>query len=253
MATTINARLIHKRGTEASIPTLKDGQIYLCTDSDKIFKGTSIGENKLVGDIKSLINLLDRGYSEIAKDMNGVSYKQIKENGLYKNVGGTPTTGANGVLQVIANTDKWSVAYKWFDLSNANIVEYNSVKDGDSYSAWVKIATNKVTEIPLPLRSNVKEATNTNGYRNTITKKDDGTIIINFAINKADGSNIEPNEMIAIADIPIGYRIHSTFGVASGWGANIAGFTYVDTGNVLVAYSSTSASAIVGNLTGEAI
>lgn len=60
MATTINARLIHKRGTEASIPTLKDGQIYLCTDTDKIFKGTSTGENKLIGDINSLIALKEK-------------------------------------------------------------------------------------------------------------------------------------------------------------------------------------------------
>lgn len=122
-------------------------------------------------------------------------------------------------------------------------------------SKWTteQISINKNTEIPLPLRSTVVEETNTNGYRNVITKKDDGTIVINFVVKKADGSNIKANEMLPVADIPVGYRIHSAFGVASGWGANTAGFTYVDISNVLVAYSPTECKAIVGNLTGELI
>lgn len=57
MATKINARLRHKRGTETSIPTLVDGQIYLCTDTHKIYKGTSTGENVLIGDINELEKL----------------------------------------------------------------------------------------------------------------------------------------------------------------------------------------------------
>lgn len=122
-------------------------------------------------------------------------------------------------------------------------------------SKWTteQISINKNTEIPLPLRSTVVEETNTNGYRNVITKKDDGTIVINFVIKKTDGSRIHANEMIAIADIPVGYRIHPSFGVASGWGTNTAGFTYVDSSNVLVAYSVSECDAIVGNLTGELI
>lgn len=54
MATKINARLRHKRGTEGSIPTLVDGQIYLCTDTHRIYKGTSTGENILISDINKL-------------------------------------------------------------------------------------------------------------------------------------------------------------------------------------------------------
>ena len=54
MATTVNATLKHKRGTEASIPILKDGQIYLCSDTHKVYKGTSAGENILISDIASL-------------------------------------------------------------------------------------------------------------------------------------------------------------------------------------------------------
>lgn len=54
MATKINARLRHKRGTEGSIPTLVDGQLYLCTDTHRVYKGTSTGENILVSDIKKL-------------------------------------------------------------------------------------------------------------------------------------------------------------------------------------------------------
>ena len=210
--------------------------------------------NKSIEEVNSHLNdITNSGYFDIAKDMKGADYKTIKENGFYRNVTGVPTTGTNGVLMVIANTDKWSIAYKWFDLSNATITEYNSSKDGDTYSAWCKVCTDKVTEIPLPLRSTIIEETNTNGYRNVITKKDDGTIVINFVVKKADGSNIKANEMLPVADIPVGYRIHSAFGVASGWGANTAGFTYVDISNVLVAYSPTECKAIVGNLTGELI
>ena len=210
--------------------------------------------NKSIEEVNLHLNdITNSGYFDIAKDMKGADYKTIKENGFYRNVTGVPTTGTNGVLMVIANTDKWSIAYKWFDLSNATITEYNSSKDGDTYSAWCKVCTDKVTEIPLPLRSTIIEETNTNGYRNVITKKDDGTIVINFVVKKADGSNIKANEMLPVADIPVGYRIHSAFGVASGWGANTAGFTYVDISNVLVAYSPTECKAIVGNLTGELI
>lgn len=54
MATTVNATLKHKRGTEASMPILKDGQIYLCSDTQKVYKGTSTGENILISDIASL-------------------------------------------------------------------------------------------------------------------------------------------------------------------------------------------------------
>jgi hypothetical protein len=46
----VNASLRHKRGAETSAPVLKDGQIYLCTDTDKIIKGTASG-NKVIGDI----------------------------------------------------------------------------------------------------------------------------------------------------------------------------------------------------------
>ena len=57
MAQTINVTLKHKRGTEASMPTLKEGQIYLCSDTHKVFKGTSSGENILISDIVALNNL----------------------------------------------------------------------------------------------------------------------------------------------------------------------------------------------------
>ena len=54
MATTVNATLKHKRGTEASMPILKDGQIYLCSDTHKMYKGTSTGDNILISDIAQL-------------------------------------------------------------------------------------------------------------------------------------------------------------------------------------------------------
>lgn len=49
MSTLINAKVQHKRGTEASIPTLLDGQIYLPFDKKRIWKGTS-GGNVLISD-----------------------------------------------------------------------------------------------------------------------------------------------------------------------------------------------------------
>lgn len=54
MSTIINAKVRHKRGTEASIPSLLDGQIYLTTDFRKIYKGTSTG-NKILFDDTELV------------------------------------------------------------------------------------------------------------------------------------------------------------------------------------------------------
>lgn len=81
MATKINARLRHKRGTETSIPTLVDGQIYLCTDTHKIYKGTSTGENILIGDIVELEKLK-------TKDLR--SAKHFTDNSIF-----SPTLGVS--------------------------------------------------------------------------------------------------------------------------------------------------------------
>ena len=54
MSTIINAKVQHKRGTESSIPTLMDGQIYLPYDARKIYKGTTTG-NQIVFDDTEMV------------------------------------------------------------------------------------------------------------------------------------------------------------------------------------------------------
>ncbi|WP_456010667.1 viral A-type inclusion protein [Clostridium butyricum] len=112
--------------------------------------------NKSIEEVNSHLNdITNSGYFDIAKDMKGADYKTIKENGFYRNVTGTPTTGTGGVLLVISNTDKWSVAYKWLSISNAVITEYNACKDGDNYEEWKEISTNDTGWLTLPLSSGV--------------------------------------------------------------------------------------------------
>ena len=53
MATIVNAKFKQKRGTEASIPVLLEGELYVCTDSNKLYVGTSSG-NQLISDISQL-------------------------------------------------------------------------------------------------------------------------------------------------------------------------------------------------------
>lgn len=102
-----------------------------------------------------LNDITNSGYFDISKDAKGAHYKTIKENGFYRNVTGTPTTGTGGVLLVISNTDKWSVAYKWLSISNTVITEYNACKDGDNYEEWKEISTNDTGWINLPLSSGI--------------------------------------------------------------------------------------------------
>lgn len=112
--------------------------------------------NDFKEEVNSQLNdIANSGYFDIAKDMKGADYKTIKENGFYRNVTGTPTTGTGGVLLVISNTDKWSVAYKWLSISNTVITEYNACKDGDNYEEWKEISTNDTGWLNLPLSSGV--------------------------------------------------------------------------------------------------
>lgn len=111
---------------------------------------------QLISDNTSHLNdIRNSGYFDISKDAKGAHYKTIKENGFYRNVTGTPTTGTGGVLLVISNTDKWSVAYKWLSISNTVITEYNACKDGDNYEEWKEISTNDTGWLNLPLSSGV--------------------------------------------------------------------------------------------------
>lgn len=256
MATKINARLRHKRGTEISIPTLVDGQIYLCTDTHKIYKGTSTGENILIGDIKQLTSIANKVNTPITIHNDNVDMNTITTTGLHRirTTLNSPTGGDMDYIVDVFNPFEDSaiiiqICYCLWE--NTNVIYERKLVNGKWTVTQLSMHENK--EIALPLRSTVVEYGNSTGYRNTITKKNDGTVIINFVIKKTDGSRINANEMISIADIPVGYRIHPSFGVASGWGTNTAGFTYVDNSNVLVAYSVSECDAIVGNLTGELI
>lgn len=256
MTTNINARLRHKRGTEATMPTLVDGQLYLCTDTQKMYKGTSMGENILVGDIKLLTSIANKVNTPITIHNDNEDINAITTTGLHRirtNIN-SPTGGDMDYVVDVFNPFEDSaiiiqICYCLWE--NTNVIYERKLVN----SKWTvtQLSMNENKEITLPLRDTFAEYANSGGYRNTITKKNDGTVIINFAIKKSDGSKIRANEMISIADIPLGYRVHPTFGVASGWGTNTAGFTYVDDSNVLVAYSVSECDAIVGNLRGELI
>ena len=112
--------------------------------------------NEDIEKVNSQLNdITNSGYFDISKDAKGAHYKTIKENGFYRNVTGTPTTGTGGVLLVISNTDKWSVAYKWLSISNTVITEYNACKDGDNYEEWKEISTNDTGWLNLPLSSGI--------------------------------------------------------------------------------------------------
>lgn len=201
-----------------------------------------------------LNDITNSGYLDISKDAKGVDYKTIKSNGFYRNVTGTPTVGTSGVLQVMANTDKWSIVYKWSTISNAVITEYISCKDGDNYSQWKQISNNQNKEIELPLNSPYLEYAGVSaGYSNKIIRKDNGTIIISFCVKKADGSRIAANELIGIANIPVGYRIKACFGSASIWGGFKPSLAYIDGSHTLTCRAVEEGEAIVGNIIGEAI
>lgn len=204
--------------------------------------------------IAHLNDITNSGYFDISKDAKGADYKTIKSNGFYRNVTGTPTVGTSGVLQVMANTDKWSVVYRWSTISNAVITEYISCKDGDNYSQWKQISNNQNKEIELPLNSPYLEYAGVSaGYSNKIIRKDNGTIIISFCVKKADGSRISANELMAIANIPVGYRIKACFGSASIWGGFKQSLTYIDGSHTLTCRAVEEGEAIVGNIIGEAI
>lgn len=220
------------------------------TNTENISKNT-----KNIESLDAQMNdITNSGYLDLAKDANGADYKTIKSNGFYRNVTGTPTAGTSGLLQVMANTDKWSIVYRWSTISNAVITEYISCKDGDNYSQWKQISNNQNKEIELPLNSPYLEYAGVSaGYSNKIIRKDNGTIIISFCVKKADGSRIAANELIGIANIPVGYRIKACFGSASIWGGFKPSLAYIDGSHTLTCRAVEEGEAIVGNIIGEAI
>lgn len=123
-------------------------------------------------------------------------------------------------------------------------------------SVWttVQMSSNKSKEIPLPLNSPYLEYAGVSaGYSNKIIKKDNGTIIISFCVKKADGSRIAANELIGIANIPVGYRIKACFGSASIWGGFKPSLAYIDGSHTLTCRAVEEGEAIVGNIIGEAV
>ncbi|EDT75155.1 hypothetical protein [Clostridium butyricum] len=256
-----------RRGKKANLPTLSAGEPAFCTDTNQLFVGNGASNieyakqsdvsainTKVTNNTAQLNDITNSGYFDISKDAKGADYKTIKSNGFYRNVTGTPTVGTSGVLQVMANTDKWSVVYRWSTISNAVITEYISCKDGDNYSQWKQISNNQNKEIELPLNSPYLEYAGVSaGYSNKIIRKDNGTIIISFCVKKADGSRISANELMAIANIPVGYRIKACFGSASIWGGFKQSLTYIDGSYTLTCRAVEEGEAIVGNIIGEAI
>ena len=67
MATIVNAKFKQKRGTEASIPILLEGELYVCTDSKKVYVGTASG-NQLICDISQLNEMVNK--NKIVENLN---------------------------------------------------------------------------------------------------------------------------------------------------------------------------------------
>lgn len=94
MATIVNAKFKQKRGTEESMPTLLEGEFYVCTDSYKLYVGSASG-NKLICDISQLnentqeinnLKTLENWNSAVLEngwlDNNNVGFKYFKHNGI---------------------------------------------------------------------------------------------------------------------------------------------------------------------------
>lgn len=78
MATIVNAKFKQKRGTEASIPVLLEGELYVCIDSNKLYVGTASG-NQLICDISKL-NDIENNKLDKSKGVNNCS---TTEEGFY--------------------------------------------------------------------------------------------------------------------------------------------------------------------------
>ena len=112
MATIVNAKFKQKRGTEESMPTLLEGELYVCTDSKKLYVGTASG-NQLICDISKL-NDITKTYDDLLPIVPDEGFS-------------LDTSNLNGYFKINGNIVK-----VWFSIKSNTIKEANT---------WVKITT----------------------------------------------------------------------------------------------------------------
>ena len=86
MATIVNAKFKQKRGTEASIPVLLEGELYVCTDSNKLYVGTASG-NQLICDISQL--------NDMAQDIENINTDLTIKTGTISGLNGATISNYN--------------------------------------------------------------------------------------------------------------------------------------------------------------
>ena len=237
---------------------------------------SQMNEKANLSDVKIFTSLSDIGLSldDMTTDFGSNILKMIKAMGrnrklvLYPYSAETNTNLYNSVKTWCeVNTDAYTLviesSFNGAENLPNKIEVYPNTNTGNNryFVGFYDNAMGKCREvagldssISLPLRSTLVEYEGVaSGYSNKIIKKDNGIIIIHFCVKKSDGSGIKANELLFIADIPVGYRIKSTFGVASAWAGFKPSLPYLDSGNVLVCRVTEDCTAVVGNIIGEAI
>lgn len=266
--THINNTDIH---VAASDKTKWDSYEQLISDN-----ASHLNEKANLSDVKIFTSLSDIGLSldDMTTDFGSNILKMIKAMGrnrklvLYPYSAETNTNLYNSVKTWCeVNTDAYTLviesSFNGAENLPNKIEVYPNTNTGNNryFVGFYDNAMGKCREvagldssISLPLRSTLVEYEGVaSGYSNKIIKKDNGIIIIHFCVKKSDGSGIKANELLFIADIPVGYRIKSTFGVASAWAGFKPSLPYLDSGNVLVCRVTEDCTAVVGNIIGEAI
>lgn len=148
MSTLINAKLRHKRGTEASIPMLLDGQLYLCTDSHKLFKGTATG-NVCIGDITLLglkANEADATRTTANKTTVTGAINELNDKGAYNVIvsNTSAVSSASGATTAVP-FDTNVIDPKTMHSTTVNNTRVNIVKSGTylivGYGMWSGYST----------------------------------------------------------------------------------------------------------------
>lgn len=160
MATTINARIKHKRGIESSMPSLKPGQLFLCTDTDKIYKGTESGRNVCVSDIKKLNNLIQFENIKQSTDLIVASNVQtiIPFNTISENSNIVEVT--NGNIKILSSGVYLIIPNVWFYGLEINtpysIALYNNDNNVSGNASAICTANNGYTinSFPYVIRFN---------------------------------------------------------------------------------------------------
>lgn len=203
MGQTTTAKLKHKRGTEASMPTLADGQLYLCTDTEKIYKGKS-GTNICIGDIKSLVEntqefcllrLTDGSQNcEGLNVTNNVLFDNVEKTSLfnYDQSTGEVTFNKSGLyevsvsLRLVQTTTNGTFCYLAGiningQLENQNALSWKRDTDnGGMNTIWITTSAilkiNKNSKLKITISSNITSgysvvATSQNCQTSTMIKK----------------------------------------------------------------------------------